>query len=331
MDLFELTRGLYRLLKTLLLITLSILTCAAVSAKPENRLTLNSDGMLRYSVNRGTGLSVDLSPDGQTILFDMLGDIYILPIGGGTARQLTSGMAWDAFPRFAPDGSQIAFISDRNGLDNLWVMDADGRHPHMVSNNRNVMDEDTPYYVRGTAWSADGREIAVRRKRLRNTYSNDELWLYDVASGLGHAFVGSGRTVDEAAGPTGTAFTHDGRGLIFSTRNPWERTVKWTSLWYLDRRSLTRSRLIESPALLSSPTLSPDDTTLAYLAASQDENGFGQIDLRRCKLSVGEDGAAHCNGDALLASNLGTMRGNSSAWWTWPQAAVFASDGKSLL
>jgi Tol biopolymer transport system component len=307
-----------------------LMLAAPADAERSDGLLLRATGVLRYSVDRGTGMSIDLSPNGQTILFDLLGDIYALPISGGHARRLTSGMAWDSFPRFSPDGRLIAFISDRSGLDNLWVMDADGRHLRMVSTNRNVLDEDTPFFMRGPVWTPGGQEIAVRRKALRNPFSYEELWLYNSASGVGHALTGQGRPVDEPAGPTGVAFSQDGKGLVFSTRNPWDRS-KTTALWYLDRHSLKRSKLAESEALLSSPTLSPSGQVLVYLATHQDENSFGTTEARRCSLVVAENGGARCKSDEAVAANLGTLRGSTAQWWTWPQGLAFMPNGKAFV
>ncbi|MFY0532077.1 hypothetical protein [Nannocystis pusilla] len=75
-------------------------------------------------VTEGTWMSLDVSPDGTEIVFDLLGDLYALPIAGGEARVLTSGMAWDMQPRYSPDGKWIAFTSDRGGGDNVWVIRA---------------------------------------------------------------------------------------------------------------------------------------------------------------------------------------------------------------
>ena len=81
------------------------------------------------NVDEGTWMNVDVSPDGRTIAFDLLGDIYTMPIAGGTPTRITSGLAFDMQPRFSPDGRLIAFTSDRGGGDNIWVMNADGTAP----------------------------------------------------------------------------------------------------------------------------------------------------------------------------------------------------------
>lgn len=73
-------------------------------------------------------MSVDVSPDGRTIAFDLLGDLYLLPIDGGNATVLTSGPDWDQSPRFSSDGAHIFFTSDRIGHKNVWRVEvASGR------------------------------------------------------------------------------------------------------------------------------------------------------------------------------------------------------------
>ena len=83
-----------------------------------------------------TWTNLDVSPDGATIVFDMLGDIYSVPIEGGDATALTDGIEWNVQPRFSPDGATIAFISDRAGADNLWVMSADGSGPRAITSEK---------------------------------------------------------------------------------------------------------------------------------------------------------------------------------------------------
>ena len=87
-------------------------------------------------VREGTWMSLDVSPDGRTIAFDLLGDIYTMPIAGGEATNIASGMAWEMQPRFSPDGSKIAFTSDRGGGDNIWIMNADGSDKRQVTKEK---------------------------------------------------------------------------------------------------------------------------------------------------------------------------------------------------
>src|SRR5215470_11462249 len=62
------------------------------------------------NVDEGTWMNVDVSPDGRTIAFDLLGDIYTVPITGGKATRLTSGMAYDIHPVYSPDGKKIIYV-----------------------------------------------------------------------------------------------------------------------------------------------------------------------------------------------------------------------------
>ncbi len=88
-------------------------------------LPLESGRTVSFTTNEGTWMSLDVSPDGETIVFDMLGDLYTMPVTGGRATQLTRGMAFDAQPRFSPDGSRVVYTSDHSGGENLWIISTD--------------------------------------------------------------------------------------------------------------------------------------------------------------------------------------------------------------
>src|SRR5215471_5047001 len=88
---------------------------------------------IQFQTSEGTWMSVDVSPDGKTLVFDLLGDLYTLPIAGGDAKSLTHGVSWDMQPRFSPDGKHIAFTSDRDGGDNIWIVPSSGGEPTQVT------------------------------------------------------------------------------------------------------------------------------------------------------------------------------------------------------
>ena len=99
---------------------------AQSDASGNDGLPLQPARWARFTTSEGTWISLDVSSDGQSIVFDLLGDLYTIPIDGGTATRLTQGMAHDMGPRFSPDGRDIVFVSDRSGDDNVWLMAADG-------------------------------------------------------------------------------------------------------------------------------------------------------------------------------------------------------------
>jgi hypothetical protein len=114
-------------------------TAARKDAGPEaDTLTLEPTRTVRFTTDEGTWMSLDVSPDGRTIVFDLLGDLYTLPIGGGRAKRITEGMGFDGQPRFSPDGKLVVFVSDRSGSENLWVVAPDGTRPRQVTRGDNA-------------------------------------------------------------------------------------------------------------------------------------------------------------------------------------------------
>ena len=139
-------------------------------------LALKAERKLAFDTDEGTWVSLDVAPDGRTIVFELAGDMYTLPIGGGDARAISTGMAFDSQPRYSPDGTQIAFLSDRDGAENVWVMKADGSGAKALTKEKQAA-------FASPAWTEDGQGVIVSRNvpGLRTF----ELWIYDTRGGSG--------------------------------------------------------------------------------------------------------------------------------------------------
>src|SRR5687768_16107520 len=81
------------------------------TTKKDGKPDLGPMRVIEFETDEGTWTNVDVSPDGRTILFDLLGDLYTLPIEGGQATLLRGGRSWDYMARYSPDGKSIAYIS----------------------------------------------------------------------------------------------------------------------------------------------------------------------------------------------------------------------------
>ena len=110
-----------------------------------------NDKTLSFETSAGTLISVDVSPNGKTIAFDLLGHIYLMPSNGGNAEAITKGTSWNMFPRFSPDGEKILFTSDRSGSDDLWVQEI------KTGEMQNISKMDNPVH-QGT-WSISGKHV----------------------------------------------------------------------------------------------------------------------------------------------------------------------------
>ena len=141
---------------------------------------MNPPGELReipLDVTRGTWMNLSVHPSGEKVLFDLLGDLYTVPIEGGEATPITQGMAWDMQPAYSPDGSQIAFTSDRGGGDNIWIAEEDGSNPRAIT-------KESFRLLSAPAWEPSGRFIVGRKHfTSRRSIGAGEMWLYHVGGG----------------------------------------------------------------------------------------------------------------------------------------------------
>ncbi|HVR43834.1 MAG TPA: amidohydrolase family protein [Thermoanaerobaculia bacterium] len=215
-------------------------------------------------VAEGTWMSVDVSPDGTEVIFDLLGDVYAVPIGGGEARALTSGVAWDMQPRFSPDGKWIAFTSDRSGGDNIWIMRRDGSDPQQVS-------KESFRLLNSPAWTPDGQYLVARKHfTSRRSLGAGEMWLYHRSGGEGVQLTEKPNDQKDAGEP---AFSPDGRYLYYSqdvtpggvfqyNKDPNDEIYV---IQRFDRETGKTERFITGPGGSIRPTPSPDGKKLAFV------------------------------------------------------------------
>lgn len=222
-------------------------------------------------VDEGTWMSLDVSPDGQTVVFDLLGDIYSMPIGGGQATKLTGGLSWDMQPRFSPDGKLIAFTSDRTGHgekagDNIWVMDADGSSPRQIT-------RETFRLFNGPAWSPDGQFIVARKHfTSRRSLGSGEMWMFHVSGGSTAGLQLTTKRTDQKD-VNEPIFSPDGRYLYYSEDMTPGAAFEYNKdsndqIYVVQRLDLEKGEtqtLIGGPGGAVRPTPSPDGKTIAFV------------------------------------------------------------------
>ena len=214
--------------------------------------------------DEGTWMNLDVSSDGKDIVFDLLGDIYSMPITGGTAVLLSGGIAWDIQPRFSPNGKYISYTSDKNGADNIWIMNRDG------SNKRQVTKE-TFRLLNNATWTPTS-EYLVARKHFTGSRSlgAGEMWMYSIYGGEGVQLTKRKNDQQDAGEPN---ISPNGRYLYFSedmAPGPnFEYSKDPNGLIYairqLDMTTGKLSNLIAQQGGAARPQISPDGKMMAYV------------------------------------------------------------------
>ncbi len=274
---------------------------------------------VRFATDEGTWLSLDVHPDGERIVFSLLGDLYLLPIEGGVAQRLTKGSAYDVQPRWSPDGTRIAFASDRSGMENLWIIDADGRNAQQISH-------ETVSTVNSPAWSPDGVYL-LGRKRITDTSSlaTVELFLWHLQGGEGMRVTESDAQPD-AADPV---FAEDGRYIYYAARDArfrYNRDV-YEGIWQIKRLDLITGQnlpLLKEVGGSSAPMLSPDGGALAFIRREDAQTVLEVLDLETKRIRRLASGLQRDNQEGFAFH--GTFPGYA---WTPDGSAILASaEGK---
>ena len=219
-------------------------------------LTINTD--------EGTWMNLDVSPDGKEIIFDLLGDIYSMPITGGSAKLLSGGAAWDVQPRFSPNGKYISYTSDKSGGDNIWIMNRDGA-------NKKQITKETFRLLNNATWMP-GSDYLIARKHFtgKRSLGAGEMWMYSIYGGDGVQLTKRKNDQQDAGEPNvspngkylyysedispgnGFEYNRDPNGTIYAIRQ-------------LDLSNGKLSNLIEEQGGAVRPQVSPDGKLMAYV------------------------------------------------------------------
>lgn len=230
-------------------------------------LPLEPKRTITFNTTEGSWMSLDVSPDGQTIVFDLIGDLYTIPISGGKATKITKGLAFDSHPKYSPDGKKLVFISDRSGGENVWIANLD--EPDTVTFKQITKGNFNSY--QSAEWTPDGKYIVASKGGA--LLGVPKLWLFHVDGGSG-AQLTKGPNNLKTVEP---AFGGDGRYIWYSRRNRgWNYNAQFPQyqLSVYDRETGDTETMSSRYGSAFTPTLSSDGKWLVYGTRHDEHTGL---------------------------------------------------------
>ncbi len=217
-----------------------------------------------FKTTEGTWMNLDVSPDGSTIVFDLMGDIYKMPISGGKATVLRSGIPFEVQPRFSPDGKKISFTSDAGGGDNIWVMNPDGSEAQQITKENFRL-------LNNAVWTPDGNYLIARKHFTSGrSLGAGELWQYHITGGAG---LGLTKRKNDQQDVNEPSISPDGKYMYYSediypggnfqyNKDPNKQIYVIQRYRFEDGKIQT---LTNGPGGAARPTVSPDGRLLAFI------------------------------------------------------------------
>jgi len=251
--------------------------------KKKKGLPLAAERTVEFETDEATWMSLDISPDGETIIFELLGDIYTMSAAGGEATAILTGMAFESQPIFSPDGTQIAYLSDKDGAENLYVANMDGSKPKKLSSM-------SKGEAMSPAWSADGNYVFI--SQLTGGIGANEIWMYHKHGGKGIQVTksrpkGPDTPRAQQLNAQGVSTSSDGRYIYYATKRGGFQYNMGGFPWRVVRRDLqegTEDTVVTAYGGAVRPVVSPDGKALVYATRHETETG-----LRVRNLETGED------------------------------------------
>ena len=248
------------------LIAFSFALHTSAQGKKKKGLSLEATRSVSIATDEGTWMSLDVHPDGSKVIFDLLGDLYEMPISGGKATRITEGLAFDSHPKYSPDGNSILFLSDRSGGNNAWIIDR-------IEKDTTQLTKGNTSKMQSAEWSPDGNYIAVSRGTR-----NFKLHLYHKDGGGGTQLIDKPDNLKISE----PSFTADGRHIWYSQRSgAWQynASLPQYQLGTYDREDGKRETMTSRYGSAFTPTLSPDGKWLVYGSRFNDQTGLVKRNL----------------------------------------------------
>ena len=257
-------------MKKLLTVAILLVTCLSLAQKENTTWDVNKPGESfkykthKFTTTQGTWMNLDISPDGKTIVFDMLGDIYTMPIQGGNAKAIRTGIAFEVQPRFSPDGKYISFTSDAGGGDNIWIMNTQGKEAKQIT-------KESFRLLNNAVWTPDSKYL-IARKHFTSSRSlgAGELWQYHITGGSGIQVVKKKNDQQDINEPW---VSSDAKHLYYSEDMYSGGVFQYNKdpnkqIYAIKRYNLVsgeRQTITGGPGGAARPTVSPDGAMLAFV------------------------------------------------------------------
>lgn len=206
-------------------------------------------------------------------------DIWVLDILTKRLHQLTVGEHWNDFPKWSPDGKQVAFISMREDtISSLWIMNADGSDQRALTKN---------IHCGFPSWSPDGRQILF----TSNSANPNEINLCVINA---DGSEGVREILSRAGQETEPSWSRDGKTILFAAPesvNERGFSSRNTDIWEYEISSKQVRKLTSHPAKDYCPAYSPDGSKIAFVShrnPQTDEQYLQQMEIIRSAVKAND-------------------------------------------